>query len=121
MIRKLARQAWREMWSKVYSPESYIEGGCSFCKTANEDCNICLLPKYFCEKEDGKLKTDTLISNIRYIRDYVINSSSHAPYRMAARIRFDHFLTAIKRGIKDMMYYGKVRKKTVSMVRSLIK
>ena len=122
MIRKLARQAWKEMWSKVTIPENYIEGGCSFCKKAEEKCEDCLLPKYFCEKRDGKLINETLISRIRYIREYILNSNDLLTgFPMAARIEFDRILTVLKRAIKDMMYYGKVRKKTVSRIRSLLK
>lgn len=110
------------MWSKVTIPENYIEGGCSFCRKAEENCDVCLLPKYFCEKSDGILKKETLISRIRYIRAYILNSNDLlTTFPMSARIEFDRILTVLKRAIKDMMYYGKVRKKTESKIRSLLK
>ena len=111
------------MWKQVDSPETYIEGGCSFCKLAKEDCNICKLPKYFCEKENGNLKRDTLISRIRSIRKFLLDfESGEISYRFHTGkvflyyIFFQDYLELIKRGVKDMMYFGKVRKKTIKRI-----
>jgi len=124
LIKKLAQNALDEMWGNVSCPKDYIEGGCSFCKLAKENCSICLLPKYFCEKEDDKLKTNTLISNIRYARDYLIRESRKLSraggYRFLMHQRFYHYLELIKQGLKDMSIYGKVRKKTEKQIKQIL-
>jgi len=116
MIKKLARDALNEMWDNVTTPQNYVEGGCSFCKLVKENCSVCLLPKYFCEKEDGKLKKNTLISKIRYAREYLLEAHikmlGNTDKRFLSWMIFNNCLKLIKRGVRDMMIYGKVRKKT---------
>jgi hypothetical protein len=106
LMKELARDALDNMWSKVTSPETYIEGGCSFCKLVENDCERCLLPDYCCKKENGKLKKNTLISKIRYARD---NDDE---------IGFVLYLSLIKTMLHDLLIHEYIQKDTNILIKN---
>jgi len=122
-IRSLAKDALKNMWNHTTTPQNYVSGGCSFCKIAEGVCKNCLLPYYFCDKVDGKLLPNTIISVIREARDFLLRPIHRGSKTFAIYYKllvFNACLILIKRGIKDLRWFGKVRKKTEKRILDFI-